>query len=65
VRTFKQGLLAYVSTGLSNGLVEGLNNKIRLITRRAFGFHRAQALIAMIHLCCGGLSLAPSLPVLA
>ncbi|MBN1209059.1 MAG: transposase [Myxococcaceae bacterium] len=65
VRTFKQGILAYVSTGLSNGLVEGLNNKIRLITRRAFGFHSAQALMAMIHLCCGGISLAPPLPVLA
>jgi transposase len=62
VRTFKQGILAYVSTGLSNGLVEGLNNKIRLITRRAFGFHSAQALMAMIYLCCGGLSLAPPLP---
>jgi transposase len=62
VRTFKQGILAYVSTGLSNGLVEGLNNKIRLITRRAFGFHSAQALMAMIDLCCGGLSLAPPLP---
>jgi transposase len=65
VRTFKQGILAYVSTGLSNGLVEGLNNKIRLITRRAFGFHSAEALMAMIHLGCGGITLAPPLPVLA
>jgi transposase len=65
VRHHMQGLLAYVSTGLSNGLVEGLNNKIRLITRRAFGFHSAKALMAMIHLCCGGLQLAPPLPVLA
>ncbi len=63
VRQHKEGILAYVSTGLSNGLVEGLNNKIRLITRRAFGFHSAEALMAMIHLCCGGLSLTPPLPV--
>jgi transposase len=65
IRRFKEGLLAYVSTGLSNGVVEGLNNKIRLITRRAFGFHSAAALTAMIHLCCGGLSLTPPLPKLA
>lgn len=65
LRRFKQGILAYVSTGLSNGLIEGLNNKIRLITRRAFGFHSAKALTAMIHLCCGGLPLTPPLPVLA
>jgi transposase len=45
--------------------VEGLNNKIRLITRRAFGFHSAEALTARIQLCCGGLSLTPPLPKLA
>jgi transposase len=60
---FKEGILAYVSTGLSNGLVEGLNNKIRLITRRAFGFHSSEALAAMILLCCGGIELTPSLPM--
>lgn len=65
VRNFKEGILAYVSTGLSNGLVEGLNNKIRLLTRRAFGFHGAEALAAMIYLCCGGIELTPPLPVLA
>ncbi len=63
VRTYKEGILAYVSTGLSNGLVEGLNNKIRLLTRRAFGFHSAGALMGMIYLCCSGISLAPPLPV--
>lgn len=57
-----EGILAYVSTRLSNGLTEGLNNKTRLITRRAYGFHSPQALAAMIHLCCGGITLAPPLP---
>jgi transposase len=63
IQRFKQGVLAYVRTRLTNGLVEGLNNKTRLITRRAFGFHSARALMAMIHLCCGGITLAPPLPV--
>jgi transposase len=27
--------------GLSNGRLEGLNSKIRLISHRAFGFHSA------------------------
>jgi transposase len=45
-------------------LVEGLNNKIRLITRRAFGSHTAQALAAMSYLCCGGIALDPALPML-
>ncbi len=65
IRRFKEGILAYTTTGLSNGLVEGLNNKIRLITRRAYGFHSSQALSAMIYLCCGGLLLDPALPMLS
>jgi len=62
IRKFKDGILAYVKTRLTNGLTEGLNNKTRLITRRAYGFHSAHALAAMIHLCCGGIMLAPPLP---
>jgi transposase len=62
IKQFSTGIIAYIRTGLSNGPTEGLNNKIRLITRRAFGFHSAHALIAMIFLCCGGITLAPPLP---
>lgn len=62
IKRFAHGIIAYVRTGLSNGPTEGLNNKSRLITRRAYGFHSAQALISMIHLCCGGITLAPPLP---
>jgi len=62
IKRFMTGILAYIATGLSNGLTEGLNNKTRLITRRAYGFHSAQALTAMIHLCCGGIVLTPPIP---
>jgi len=53
------GIVAYVATGLSNGRSEGINGKIRAITRRSFGFHRAWSLISMIFLCCSGLRLQP------
>jgi transposase len=65
-RTIKKhidGILTYIRTRLTNGLVEGLNNKTRLITRRAYGFHGAQALAAMVFLCCGGITLDPPLPL--
>jgi transposase len=39
---------------LSNGLVESMNTKIRLITRMAFGFKDANALIALAMLSLGG-----------
>lgn len=59
VKKHLDGILAYVRSRLSNGRTEGLNGKIRAITRRSFGFHSAEALIAMIHLCCAGIDLAP------
>jgi hypothetical protein len=45
------------STVLSNGRVEGLNSKVRLISQRFFGFHSAAPLIALIYLCCGGIEI--------
>jgi transposase len=40
--------------GLSNGLVESVNTKIRLITRVAYGFKSPEALIALAMLSLGG-----------
>jgi transposase len=37
--------------------VEGLNNRVRLITRRAFGFHSAHAAAALVMLSCGPIHL--------
>ncbi len=62
IREYKDGILAYVETKLTNGLVEGFNNKLRMIARRAFGFHSAGALIGMLFLCCGGVITNPPLP---
>ena len=54
-----EGIVAYVATGLNSGRSEGLNGKIRTITRRSFGFHSATSLIALIALCCGGITVSP------
>ena len=62
IRTHLNGILAYLDLRISNGLVEGINNRIRMIARRAFGFHTAKALIAMIFLTCGDIPLDPPLP---
>jgi transposase len=47
-------ILAAIEHNLSNGLVESTNTKIRLITRIAFGFKSAEALIALALLSLGG-----------
>lgn len=59
VRSHLEGIVAYVATGLSNGRSEGINGKIRTITRRSFGFHGPTSLIALIFLCCSGITLLP------
>jgi transposase len=59
IRQHADGIIAYVTSGLSNGRTEGLNGKTRTITRRSFGFHGAHGLIALIMLCCGGIHIDP------
>jgi transposase len=59
IKTHLLDIVAYVRWKLTNGVVEGLNNKARLLTRRAYGFHSAEAVIAMVMLCCTGLQIDP------
>jgi len=56
IRKHRKGILAAIELGLSNSKLEGLNSKIRLINHRGYGHHSAKALIAMIYLCCGGIT---------
>ena len=58
VRCHKAGILAAIVYGLSNGRLEGLNGKVRLLSHRAFGFHSADALLALVYLCCSGIELS-------
>jgi transposase len=57
LRRHRTGVLAAIRLGLSNGRLEGLNGRIRLISHRSFGFHSAAPLIALIYLCCGGITI--------
>jgi transposase len=56
----RAGIQATLLHGLSNGLVESVNTKLRLLTRIAFGFHSPDALISLAMLALGGL--CPPLP---
>ena len=59
IRGHLSDIVAYIRWGVTNGIVEGLHNKVRVITRRAYGFHSASALIGMIMLCCTNIRLRP------
>jgi transposase len=59
-RTMRQRrdlILNAVEHGISNGRVEGLNTKVRLIVRRAYGFHCADAALALVMLGAGPINL--------
>jgi transposase len=55
IRRHRAGILAAIRLGLSNGRLEGLNSRIRLISHRSFGFHSASPLVALVYLCCAGI----------
>jgi len=60
VSRHRDAIDANLEHGLSQGLIESTNTKIRLLTRIAFGFHGPQPLIALALLALG--SHPPRLP---
>jgi transposase len=53
IATHRHAIDAALNSGLSQGLVESTNTKIRLLTRIAFGFHGYQPLVALAMLALG------------
>jgi transposase len=54
IRRHYDAIRAALTTGMSNGLIESTNTKTRLIIRRGFGFHTADAVIALVMLTLTG-----------
>jgi len=57
IRQHRHGIHAAIRLGLTNGRLEGLNSRIRLISHRSFGFHTAAPLIALIYLSCSSITI--------
>lgn len=59
VKTIKAhwtGIINYTKSKLTNGILEGINNKIQLAKRRARGYRNTRNFINMIYFICGKLS---------
>jgi transposase len=54
IKKHRAGIVASVTHGLSNGLTESVNTKLRLLTRIAYGFRSTDNLIALCLLDRGG-----------
>ena len=57
LRGHLDGVLAWTKLRLSNGALEGMNNKIKLVSHRAFGFRSVEHYVAAIYHCCAQLPL--------
>lgn len=57
VKAHLDGILAWTWIRVSNGSLEGINNKIKLISHRSFGFRTVSHYQAAIYHCCADLPL--------
>jgi len=57
LKRHRDGVLNAIELGLSNSRLEALNARVRLINHRSYGFHGPHPLIALIHLCCGPITI--------
>lgn len=57
IRSHKDGIIASIELGVSNGRVEGLNTKVRSIVTRSYRLHSAKATLALVILSCGPIDL--------
>lgn len=55
VRAHWSGIVHFVESRISNGVLEGINSKVQLAKRRARGFRNPKNFINMIHFLCGKL----------
>jgi transposase len=61
LKRHEENILTYFDLPISNGAVEGLNNKAKVISHRAYGFRSAKNYILNLYHCMGDLSMPTSL----
>ena len=57
VKRHKEHILNAIRLGMSNARIEAINNKIKLIIRKAYGFRNIQNMLDMVYLVCSDLRL--------
>lgn len=55
IRRHKEHILNTIRYGLSNARIEAMNNKIKLIIRKAYGFRNVENMINMVYLVCSNI----------
>ncbi len=55
LRRHEEGILSYFDERISNGAVEGMNNKAKVVSHRCYGFRTAATYITALYHCLGDL----------
>ncbi|MDT8366361.1 MAG: transposase, partial [bacterium] len=55
IRNHEEGILNYFRARITNATVEGLNNKAKVISHRAYGFRTSTTFIRNLYLCMADL----------
>lgn len=53
VRAHWSGIIHFIETRITNGILEGINSKVQLAKRRARGYRNIKNFISMIYFLCG------------
>ena len=61
VRRHEENILTWFHMPISNGAVEGLNNKAKIVSHKAYGFRTADTFICNLYHCMGNL---PAIPLM-
>jgi len=59
IRKHRAGILAWTKLRITNGALEGMNNKVKLVSHRSYGFRNDDRYIEAIYHNCGDLPLPP------
>jgi transposase len=55
IKRHEEAIIATIERGLSSSKVEALNNKIKIVIKRSYGFRNLENLKAMVLLCCSNM----------
>ena len=61
IKRHEENILTYFDMPISNGIVEGLNNKAKVISHRAYGFRTAKNYILNLYHCMADLTMPTTL----
>ncbi len=62
VQRYYDGILAFIDTGLTNAIAEGLNRVVKIVKNRASGFRALDPFADLIYLTAGDVDIPAHIP---